>query len=129
MVDIQSVAAEIRRGKKKEDRYIDRKKLQGKNIMAPRITYGGHNKRVQCHKMTITFAANTCCSSSTWSIGRTLKQIQFGSVRCILQHEVLRGLGLLEEAGFNPHQSCPLEMENERKCFGWLTQITGAATL
>jgi len=35
MVDIQSVAAEIRRGKKEEDRYIDRKKLQGKNIMVP----------------------------------------------------------------------------------------------
>jgi len=34
MVDIQSVAAEIRRGKK-EDRKKDRKKLQGKNIMAP----------------------------------------------------------------------------------------------
>jgi len=34
MVDIQSVAAEIRRGKK--DRKIeDRKKVQGKNIMAP----------------------------------------------------------------------------------------------
>jgi len=37
MVDIQSVAAEIRRGIKKKDRkrQIDRKKLQGKNIMAP----------------------------------------------------------------------------------------------
>jgi len=36
MVDIQSVAAEIRRGKKKKDRKkIDKKKLQGKNIMAP----------------------------------------------------------------------------------------------
>jgi len=33
MVDIQSVAAEIRRGKKEEEE--DRKKLQGKNIMAP----------------------------------------------------------------------------------------------
>ena len=32
MVDIQSVAAEIRRGKEKKD---DRKKSQGKNIMAP----------------------------------------------------------------------------------------------
>jgi len=32
MVDIQSVAAEIRQGKKKKK---DRKKLQGKNIMAP----------------------------------------------------------------------------------------------
>ena len=31
MVDIQPAAAEIRREKKK----IDRKKLQGKNIMAP----------------------------------------------------------------------------------------------
>jgi len=33
MVDIQSVAAEIRRGKKRKK--IERKKLQGKNIMAP----------------------------------------------------------------------------------------------
>jgi len=32
MADIRSTAAEIRQGKKKEDR---RKKLQGKNIMAP----------------------------------------------------------------------------------------------
>jgi len=36
MVDIQSVAAEIRRGKrKKKIKEEDRKKLQGKNIMAP----------------------------------------------------------------------------------------------
>jgi len=34
MVDIQPAAAEIRRGKKIE-RKIDRKKLLGKNIMAP----------------------------------------------------------------------------------------------
>jgi len=33
MVDIQSVAAEIRRGKKRK--IEDRKKSQGKNIMAP----------------------------------------------------------------------------------------------
>jgi len=41
MVDIQSVAAEIRRGKK--DR---RKKPQGKNIMSASATQGGHNKRL-----------------------------------------------------------------------------------
>ena len=36
MADILSPTAEIRRGIKKiEDRKIDRKKLQGKNIMAP----------------------------------------------------------------------------------------------
>jgi len=35
MVDIQSVAAEIRRGKKKKKKIEDRKKLQGKNIIAP----------------------------------------------------------------------------------------------
>jgi len=34
MVDIQSVAAEIRRGKEEEEE-DRRKKLQGKNIMAP----------------------------------------------------------------------------------------------
>jgi len=37
MVDIQSVAAEIRRGKKEREKKIeeDRNKSQGKNIMAP----------------------------------------------------------------------------------------------
>jgi len=35
MVDIQSVVAEIRRGKKIEDRKKETKKLQDKNIMAP----------------------------------------------------------------------------------------------
>jgi len=37
MADIRSTAAEIRRGKKEEDRKKEerRKKLQGKNIMAP----------------------------------------------------------------------------------------------
>jgi len=39
MVDIQSAAAEIRRGKKIERR----KKPQGKNIMAASATQGGHN--------------------------------------------------------------------------------------
>jgi len=35
MADIRCTAAEIRRGKKEEDRKIEGKKLQGKNIMAP----------------------------------------------------------------------------------------------
>jgi len=39
MVDIQSAATEIRRGIKKEER----KKPQGKNIMAYPIPQGGHN--------------------------------------------------------------------------------------
>jgi len=38
MVDTQSVAAEIRRGKK-ERRKTDRKKLQGKNIMPPPLLH------------------------------------------------------------------------------------------
>jgi len=40
MVDIQSAAAEIRRGKKKEDR----KKPQGKNIMVCPVPQGDHKK-------------------------------------------------------------------------------------
>jgi len=35
MADIRSTAAEIRRGKKRKTEEEDRKKLQGKNIMAP----------------------------------------------------------------------------------------------
>jgi len=38
MVDIQPAAAEIRRGRKKKKIEEDRKKLQGKNIMACPIT-------------------------------------------------------------------------------------------
>jgi len=38
MVDIQSVAAGIRRGIKKKKQIEDRKKLQGKNIMVCPIT-------------------------------------------------------------------------------------------
>jgi len=38
MVDIQPAAAEIRRGKKRKKIEEDRKKLQGKNIMAYPIT-------------------------------------------------------------------------------------------
>ena len=30
---------------------------------------------------------------------------------------------------FNPHQNCPLEMEDQRKCFGRLFQMTRAAVL
>jgi len=44
MVDIQSAAAEIRRGKK--DR---RKKPQGKNIMSASATQGGHNNTINIH--------------------------------------------------------------------------------
>jgi len=40
MVDIQSAAAEIRRGIKKDRR----NKPQGKNIMSASVTQGGHNK-------------------------------------------------------------------------------------
>jgi len=55
MVDIQSAAAEIRRGKK--DR---RKKPQGKSIMSASATQGGHNKKciqnVMALKYTIQYA-------------------------------------------------------------------------
>jgi len=44
MVDIQSAMAEIRRGKKIEDRKKEReKKPQDKNIMSASATWGGDN--------------------------------------------------------------------------------------
>jgi len=45
MVDIQSVAAEIREGKNIERRRR-KKKPQGKNIMACPITLGSHKKEL-----------------------------------------------------------------------------------
>jgi len=55
MVDIQSVAAEIRRGK---ERNMDgsrrrRKKPCGKNIMACPITYGGHKNFVAFNESNV----------------------------------------------------------------------------
>jgi len=44
MVDIQSAAAEIRRGITKEDKIDRRKKPQGKNIMSTSAMQGGHKK-------------------------------------------------------------------------------------
>jgi len=43
MVDIQSVTAEIRRGKKEEEEEIRKKKPQDENIMSASATQGGHN--------------------------------------------------------------------------------------
>jgi len=54
MVDIRSAAAEIRRGKKIE-RKKERKKPQGKNIMACRIPQGGHNQLPQDIYMHIIY--------------------------------------------------------------------------
>jgi len=45
MVDIQSAAAKIRRGKK-EDR---KKRNHGKNIMSASAMKGGHNKSLACN--------------------------------------------------------------------------------
>jgi len=43
MADIQSVTAEIRQGKKKEE---DRRKPQGKNIMSASATKDGHKQKM-----------------------------------------------------------------------------------
>jgi len=44
IADIQSAAAEIRRGKKEERKKERKKKPQGKNIMVCPITQGDHNE-------------------------------------------------------------------------------------
>ena len=47
MADIQSVAAEIRRGKKKEERREENKR-QDENIMSASIPQGDHNNEETC---------------------------------------------------------------------------------
>ena len=51
MVDIQSTAAEIRRGKQEEEER--RKKSQGKNIMDCPITYGDHNNPTRSSRLAL----------------------------------------------------------------------------
>jgi len=50
MVDIQPAAAEIRQGKKRKKKIEDRKKPQGKNIMAPLLHRAAiiNNDGVEC---------------------------------------------------------------------------------
>jgi len=63
MVDIQSVAAEIRRGKK--DRKIEEERNhRAKNIMACPITYGGHNYSVEDPIMLMCFDNVSECGTS-----------------------------------------------------------------
>ena len=49
--------------------------------------------------------------------------------RCAVQFQYPYTACLQEEVGFSPRRNCPLEMDNERRCFGRLFQVTGAATL
>jgi len=55
MVDIQCAAAEIRRGKKIEDR----KKPQGTNIMSASATQGGHNHQTYHSKKVMLCMSTT----------------------------------------------------------------------
>jgi len=61
MVDIQSVAAEIRRGKERKKKIEDRKKSQGTNIMAPLLHRAnwGHSELGSWVK-THRFVLNKC---------------------------------------------------------------------
>jgi len=73
MVDIQSVAAEIRRGKKRKN--IDRKKPQGKNIMAPLLHRAAIIKRIQrMHSNHLCSVSSTeclqCLDTVGWAAGR-----------------------------------------------------------
>jgi len=51
MADIQSAAAEIRRGKKNKKKKKKKKKPQDENIMVCPITYGDH-KKPRCSEET-----------------------------------------------------------------------------
>jgi len=69
MADIQSTAAEIRRGKKKKiERRRRRKKLQGKNIMAPLL----HRAAITNHSMKIcmVFLLHRATIKERWSFTR-----------------------------------------------------------
>jgi len=54
------------------------------------------------------------------------RSVQFTSLRYTVQHNVLRGLGLLEHVGF---QSTRRNCSSEQKWSGRLFQVTGAAAL
>jgi len=61
MIDIQYMAAEIRRGKKK----IERKKPRGKNIMVCPISYGNHKMIFCC----MLLSENTVQLKLKWGDG------------------------------------------------------------
>ena len=79
MVDIQSAAAEIRRGKKIEEEM--RKKPQGKNIMACPITQGGHKKKQNELNIVVMQTKSACRHIITQETGlsNSLAVVRCGS--------------------------------------------------
>jgi len=79
MVDIQSATAEIRRGKKKEDR-----KQQDKNIMSASATQGGHNNS----KVRRIRSSKSCASSLSSTTNK--RYIQHIGTKCSKLIRILR---------------------------------------
>jgi len=73
MVDIQSVAGEIRRWKKEEEEEEDRKKLQGKNIMAPLLHTAAITR--QLHFARSVHSRQATCPKNLVKIARVVPEI------------------------------------------------------
>ena len=75
MADIQSAAAEIRRGKKRRRRKKKKNKRQDENLMVCSIPLGGHNKDtkspVASASCPVTF--DICLVCTLYSCGRGRK--------------------------------------------------------
>jgi len=76
MVDIQSPAAEIRRGKKKKIEEDRRKKLQGKNIMAPLLHRAAiisrRTRATRCNTLRVLYTkVDALCDKLATVVGRT----------------------------------------------------------
>ena len=71
MVDIQSPTAEIRRGKKKKIEEEDRKKLQGKNIMAPLL----HRAAITISELILAEVQTLECPAAMSRDRQTQKQL------------------------------------------------------
>ena len=80
MVDIQCAAAEIRQGKKEEDR----KKPQGKNIMSASATQGGHNYKYWDSCSLHSSAKARLTSAAIWRISMSSR---FMSVNHFPHHQ------------------------------------------
>jgi len=93
IADIQSLTAEIRRGKKerrKKERKKERKKKpQGKNIMVCPILWGDHNKRQHGYLPITTQLPNTRgtrAGQATTRVRAVVKQILWAVRTLISKH-------------------------------------------
>ena len=115
MVDIQSAAGEIRRGRKKK-----KKKKERNHTMVCAIPYGGHNKISQVFNATLQFVESFSCAFDRAETVQDTQIIKLGGFRsCVPSLASCTNIYYLVIAQIF---ACALHVLFQVGC-NWLTQV------